>query len=299
MLFIMFSASLLFAQVPDVSVPPQKNKGILDVFSRNDLTEIQQNARKYRMEGLEQQNIGNLDEAMTLYQKAISLDSGYAVPHNDLGVIYEAKGFTDRAEESYQKAIIIDPDYLSAYSNLALLYENKGQVDKAILYWRKRADLGAATDPWTLKAKARYNELMRITPAFKQSIIQQEIEELNKIVMERKRIKKQEALAEAKKHLKLAKKLYTDADYRKCQEELRLTLLSNPQEQEALSMLEMAKLKIAEQEKREKEERKKNEIKDMKWHFESGVKYYQADNLQAAKEEFSKVKELIASPQIK
>jgi len=299
MLLILFSASFLFAQVPDVSVSPQRNKGIIDTSSRKDLTEVQQNARTYRMQGLEQQNIGNLDEAMTLYQKATGLDSGYAIPYNDLGVIYEAKGFVDRAEESYQKAITIDPDYLSAYSNLALLYENKGQVDKAILYWRKRADLGASADPWTLKAKARYNDLMRITPVFKQSLIQQEIEELNKIVMERKRIKKQETLAEGKKHLKLGRKLYTDADYRKCQEELRLALLLNPQDMEASNLLEMAKLKIAEQEKREKEERKKNEIKNMKWHFESGVKYYQADNLQAAKEEFSKVKELIASPQIK
>jgi len=299
MLLILFSASFLFAQVPDVPVPPQNNRRMIDTSSRRDLSEVQQNARTYRMQGLEQQNIGNLDEAMTLYQKAVGLDSGYAVPYNDLGVIFEAKGFVDRAEESYQKAITIDPDYLSAYSNLALLYENKGQVDKAILYWRKRADLGVPGDPWTLKAKTRYNDLMRITPVFKQSLIQQEIEELNKIVMERKRIKKQEALAEAKKHLKLAKNLYTNANYRKCQEELRLALLSNPQEQEALSMMEMSKLKIAEQEKREREERKKNEIKDMKWHFESGVKYYQADNLQAAKEEFSKVKELIASPQIK
>jgi len=299
MLFILFGASLLFAQVPNVSVPPQKNKGILESFSQNDISEMQRKAREYRIQGLEQQNMGNLDEAMTLYQKAIVCDPGYTVVYNDLGVIYEAKGFIDRAEESYQKAITVDPDYLSAYSNLALLYENKGQVDKAILYWRKRADLGSAQDPWTLKAKARYNDLMRITPLFKQSLIQQEIEDLNKIVMERKRIKKQEALAEAKKHLKLAKNLYTNTDYRKCQEELRLALLSNPQEQEALSIMEMAKLKIAEQEKREREERKKNDVKDMKWHFESGVKYYQEDNLQAAKEEFAKVKELIVSPQKK
>ncbi len=301
-LFILFSPAFIFAQVPDVPIPAQEdNRGIIskivDGSPSRDLTSLQQNARKYRLEGLKEQNMGNLDAAMTLYQKAINIDPSYAVAYNDLGVIFEAKGFLDRAEECYQKAINIDPDYLSAYSNLALFYENKGQVDKAIMYWKKRADLGVAGDPWTAKAKNRYNELMRITPAFKQNLIQQEIEELNKVVMERKRIKKQETLAEAKKHLKLAKSLYSKSEYRKAQEELRLALLSNPQEQEALSMLEMTKLKIAEQEKREKEERKKNAIRDMKWHFESGVKYYQADNLQAAKEELGKVKELIASPQ--
>ena len=298
-LFLLFGVSLLFAQVPGVSATPQMNKGRMSSPAQKDLSMVQEEARKYRSQGLEQQNIGNLDAAMSLYQKAIELDPTYAVAYNDLGVIYEANGFIDRAEDSYKKAITIDPDYLSAYSNLALLYENKGQIDKAILYWRKRADLGSAQDPWTKKAKSRYNELMRITPSFKQALIEQEIAELNKIVLERKRIKKQAALNEAKKHLKLAKKLYDNADYRKALEELKVTTSLNPQDQEALSMMEMVKSNIAQQEKREREERKKNDIKDMQWHFESGIKYYQEDNLQAAKEEFAKVKELIASPQKK
>lgn len=298
--FFLFSVSFLFAQgTSSYSASKINKKQYVSDPSRKSLTEMQKEARSYRAEGLEQQKIGNMDEAMTLYQKAIELDPAYAVVHNDLGVIYEANGFIDRAEESYQKALTIDPDYLSAYSNLALLYENKGQIDKAILYWRKRADLGSAQDPWTRKAKARYNELMRITPSFKQAIIEQEVEDLNRLMLARKRIKKQQDLNEAKKHLKSAKKLYSNAEYKEALRELQVTLSLNPQEQEALSLTETVKSKIAEQERKEREQRKKDDIQNLKWHFESGVRYYQQDNLQQAKEEFAKVKELIASPQKK
>ena len=89
------------------------------------LTQLQLEARAYRDQGLKYQQIGNIDAALRFYQKAIELDSLYAVAYNDLGVIYEAKGETDRAEESYLSAIKIDPSYLSACTNLALFYENK------------------------------------------------------------------------------------------------------------------------------------------------------------------------------
>ena len=46
----------------------------------------------YRENGYRAQNIGDIDSAITWYQKACELDSNYAIPHNDLGILYEAKG---------------------------------------------------------------------------------------------------------------------------------------------------------------------------------------------------------------
>jgi len=123
------------------------------------LTDIQKQARLYRAQGLQMQQIGDLAGAMSLYQKATELDPGYAVAWNDLGVVYDANGVSDRAEECYLKATKIDPNYLSAYTNLAFLYENQRDFGRAAYYWKKRAELGAPDDTWTQKAKQRLEDI--------------------------------------------------------------------------------------------------------------------------------------------
>jgi Flp pilus assembly protein TadD len=135
-----------------------KNKPV-DPAARNIPNELQEQAREYRQAGLENQRMGNLPAAMSLYQKAIAIDPGYAVAYNDLGVIYEAANFPERAEESYLKSIKIDPDYLSAYANLALFYENQRDLEKAAYYWAKRAGSGLPDDPWTQRAASRLKDI--------------------------------------------------------------------------------------------------------------------------------------------
>ncbi|PIQ90140.1 MAG: hypothetical protein COV71_06255 [Candidatus Omnitrophica bacterium CG11_big_fil_rev_8_21_14_0_20_41_12] len=115
--------------------------------------------RSYRQAGLESQRVGNLADAMALYQKAIAVDPGYAEAYNDLGIIYEAMGSAEKAEECYLKAIKIDPAYISVYTNLALLYESKRDLEKAAYYWNKRVQIGSADDPWTQKAADRLKDI--------------------------------------------------------------------------------------------------------------------------------------------
>ncbi|MDD5771064.1 MAG: tetratricopeptide repeat protein [Candidatus Omnitrophica bacterium] len=124
--------------------------------------ELSEQARKYREEGLENQRVGNIPEAMSLYQKAIVLDPNYSAAYNDLGVIYEAAGLPERAKESYFKAIKVDPSYLASYSNVALLYEDKRDLERAAFYWAKRAELGAIDDPWTQRAANRFKDIRAV-----------------------------------------------------------------------------------------------------------------------------------------
>jgi tetratricopeptide (TPR) repeat protein len=128
-----------------------------------ELTQLQREARFYRQQGLGAQRLGNLDEAISFYKKAVLCDPAYPVVHNDLGVIYEIKGLPGAAEESYLKAIQIDPLYLSAYSNLALLYESKHRLDKAAVYWQKRVELSSTSDPWTRKARERLEDIRLVS----------------------------------------------------------------------------------------------------------------------------------------
>ncbi|MDD5155250.1 MAG: tetratricopeptide repeat protein [Candidatus Omnitrophica bacterium] len=123
---------------------------------------MQEQARLYRKQGLQLQSIGDLESAMAFYQKAIELDPAYAIAYNDLGIIYEAQGWPDRAEESYIKAINIDPSYLSPYANLAMLYESQRKLDQAAFFWQKRAEFGDPGDPWTEKARNRFEDILLV-----------------------------------------------------------------------------------------------------------------------------------------
>jgi len=150
-LCIFYFGGVIFAQDAADNPPEKEVTGALP-----------DQARQYREEGLENQRIGNLPAAMTLYQKAIALDPTYAVAYNDLGVIYEAAGYPDRAKESYYKAIKVDPGYLSAYTNIALLYEEQRDLERAAFYWGKRAELGAIDDLWTQKAASRFRDIRAV-----------------------------------------------------------------------------------------------------------------------------------------
>ena len=116
-------------------------------------------AQAYRDKGYEAQRLGNLDMALSYYQRAIDTNPYYAVAYNDIGIILEAKGITNRAKEAYLKAISLNPNYLSAYYNLAALYEKEGEFEKAAYYWRKRIHLGDWSDSWTWRAKEHLDGL--------------------------------------------------------------------------------------------------------------------------------------------
>lgn len=173
------------------------------------LTVLQQQARDYRARGYGLQRVGNLDAAMSLYQKAIELDPLYAVAYNDLGVVYESKGFLDRAEDSYLKASKIDPNLLSAYSNLALIYENKRDLNKAAYYWEKRAIMGFADDPWTEKARQRFSDInLVLSKRPVEDMREQEVIGLLKDTEVHKSLLKKSDKELAKSYFKEAKRLY-------------------------------------------------------------------------------------------
>ena len=130
------------------------------VFSAEDASNLkQEQSKKYRELGVENQRAGNLAEALTFYQKAVAVYPNSAVAYNDLGVVYEVMGSLDRAEESYLKSIEINPAYTSVYTNLAFLYENQRNLEKAAFYWGKRAAVGAPDDPWKQKAANRLRDI--------------------------------------------------------------------------------------------------------------------------------------------
>jgi len=178
-----------------------------------DLSPLQIQARVYRNKGLQMQSIGNINSALSLYQKAIELDPSYAVAYNDLGVLYEAMGDLSRAQECYLKSVKIDPDYLSACSNLAIFYENKRDLRKAAYFWKKRAEAGVPGDPWTEKARKRLDDILLVLGEKTVSEREQDVVELIKDVTHKKLILKYDEKALAKEYFENAKLSYQREQY--------------------------------------------------------------------------------------
>ncbi len=309
---VLFFASFAFAQesnssgsgnqgyVIDSKIPEPKKEAMLSgkeatlslpsFLRKPELSELQKQARLYRMQGIELQQRGDLDGALAFYQKGLEYDPAYVVLYNDLGVIYEAKGQPDLAESYYLKAVKIDPNYISTYSNLAGFYETKRDLDKALVYWKKRAELGAPGDLWTQKAKRRIADFSEIMPDLKGLAAENEAIRLTKDIAEKKEAEKISSFKEARSSLELAEKLYAAGNYNMAKDELMKSLALNPQDKEALNLLDSTNIKLKEQEK-------EDNIKKMRGTFAHGIKYYQQDDLQAAQREFDKIEELTVSPQ--
>ena len=202
----------VYAQAADVQSAPATADNITPQ-AKEKPEQLQDFARRYRDQGLTAQKAGDIETAMKYYQKAIEFDSYYAAPYNDLGIIYEGAGYPNKAEEKYLKAIEIDPNYLSAYTNLALFYENKRDLTKAANYWKKRAQLGQANDPWTQKAAQRVEDLrvvMSATPL--KDAREQEVIGFMKDISHNKDLLNKDDAALARDHFNRAQRYYDKGD---------------------------------------------------------------------------------------
>jgi serine/threonine protein kinase/Tfp pilus assembly protein PilF len=65
---------------------------------------------------------GDLPAAIRNYERAISLDPGYAVAHYNLASVYEDVLDFEKAVGEYRVALRLDPKFYFAYNNLAHLY---------------------------------------------------------------------------------------------------------------------------------------------------------------------------------
>lgn len=256
-------------------------------------------AQAYRQKGIELQKEGtsdSIEKAEIFFKQAIELDPYYADAYNDLGVIYEAKGSLDIAQQYYLKAIEANPDYLNSYSNLALLYEGKSDLKRAYYYWDIRAQHGGPNDEWTKKAQLKALAIRDSVPELRNQylaeITQQMNFELNKELEEQKRVERLNKEKEVKGYLDSAVVFYKRAQYQQSIDEFKKALALDP----SLYNSDKVKLMAAAQE-RLKTQTKKDRLDKINQYFEKGMKFYQKDNPQAAKQEFDKITELTASPQ--
>ncbi len=93
-------------------------------------------------------NKGEIEKALTAYERALSLDPKYAVVLTNLGTAEVSlarknkdRGALNKAMDYFKRAIESDSRYASAYNGLGAVYRLVGDLDGAIFCWDKAVEI--------------------------------------------------------------------------------------------------------------------------------------------------------------
>lgn len=121
-------------------------------------------AKVYRQTAYNLKALGDFEQSLAYYQKALAMNPYYFEVYNEIGLVYEALNKREDAIRTYKHVISLNPSYLAPYANLALLYEQQNDYKRALTYWKRRFLLGSDKDFWTKQAFVRLVELLEIYP---------------------------------------------------------------------------------------------------------------------------------------
>jgi len=206
----------------------------------------EQTAEEYRALGYDEQQKGNLNEALAYYTKAASLGVESAPMYNDIGVLYEAIDLYSRAKHFYLLALETDAQYLPPYLNLAYLYQRLGKKDKAAAYFKQRYEMGNPEDPWAQRAK---DELIKINPQYSHWAATIEAEMLNKKLEKKAQQEFYERVKRTQEHFQKGEEFFQRGKYEEAMQEYNMALRLSPNTPKIINarkkvILERAKEKI-------------------------------------------------------
>lgn len=90
----------------------------------------------YNILGAAQVGLGQFDEAVASYKRAIEIEPSDAKTHFNLGIAQAEREDFAAAINSYKQALGIDPDYVVAYVNLGNAFKDAGNLTQAMKSYR-------------------------------------------------------------------------------------------------------------------------------------------------------------------
>jgi len=87
------------------------------------------NADVHNLAGVAWKLIGDLDEAVASYRRALAINPDYHLAHNNIANVLAAQGRSDEAVAHYRRALEIKPDYTQAREGLNDLLRAQGSSD--------------------------------------------------------------------------------------------------------------------------------------------------------------------------
>ena len=83
--------------------------------------------------------MGRHQEALEVYQKALTFEPDNPDLHYNLGVVHIETGHPDKALSHFEKALVIEPEHIQALTNSAVLMQETGRSDlRPLAYQRLR-----------------------------------------------------------------------------------------------------------------------------------------------------------------
>lgn len=82
--------------------------------------------------GLQLIGVGQLDEAIKMFNDALVLAPDFVDAYNNIGSAYGMKGCHKEAYRAFEKALVINPKYLKAFSGLIVSEKNLGMYEEAL-----------------------------------------------------------------------------------------------------------------------------------------------------------------------
>jgi FKBP-type peptidyl-prolyl cis-trans isomerase 2 len=117
--------------------------------------------------GIALQDKGQIDEAISYYQKAVGQNPNHTGAYYNLGVAFQEKGLIDQAILYYEIAIGFNQEFTEAHHNLGVAFNEKGKFDEALSCFQRVLQLkpdhaGAYYSLGnTLVAKGQFNDAMQ------------------------------------------------------------------------------------------------------------------------------------------
>jgi protein O-mannosyl-transferase len=84
---------------------------------------------------------GELDDAISEYERALDINPNYSDAHYNLGFAFQQKGQFADAVMQYERAIEIEPDNFEAHNNLGNILMLAGKLDESIVEYQKALNL--------------------------------------------------------------------------------------------------------------------------------------------------------------
>jgi predicted O-linked N-acetylglucosamine transferase (SPINDLY family) len=87
------------------------------------------------------QNIGQPENAIASYRRALEIKPTFAEAHNNLGIVLKNIGQLESSMASFRRALEINPNFAGAYSNMGNVQRELGLFDVAVASYRRAMEL--------------------------------------------------------------------------------------------------------------------------------------------------------------
>ena len=111
------------------------------------ILEFPESAILYNIIATANKGLNKLENAITAYEKAISLQPDYAEAYNNMGIALQEQAKQKEAIKAFKKALSIQPNFTAAYSNMGLALQDLDMQQEALEAYNTALRLNADYAP--------------------------------------------------------------------------------------------------------------------------------------------------------